>query len=319
VTAVDSRPTDVSTRRTAPVLIDLSVSEPRTVSSQGALTRPPALRSLALAIPVAIAVFALWFLLFAFELTPFQEHAAQNRLYDRLRLELAEATAPLAEPIRAGDPVALISADSAGMRNVVVVEGTTSALLRQGPGHLGDTPLPGQVGNSVLLGRSVTYGAPFGKVTELKQGDQLTVTTGQGVFEYRVEDVRYPGDRLPPLLKDQQSRLTFVTSSGSGWGAGWAPTRTAYVDALLVKGKAQAVPAGGAGTVTNSSLPMKGDPSGAVALIFWIEALSAGVVALAWAWVRWGRAQTWMAGAPVLLGLLWGTSDAVMRLLPNLL
>jgi hypothetical protein len=35
--------------------------------------------------------------------------------------------------------------------------------------------------------------------------------------------------------------------------------------------------------------------------------------------VRWGRFETWIVGAPVFLAVLWGTSDALMRFLPNLL
>ena len=57
----------------------------------------------------------------------------------------------------------------------------------------------------------------------------MTVTTGEGVFHYRVEDIRYPGDSLPPPLKPNRSRLTLVTSSGGGWRSGWAPTHTAYL------------------------------------------------------------------------------------------
>ena len=226
-----------------PVVVDFTVSEPesgRDPQAEGKRRQSPWV--LPILVAVAFGALAVWFLLFAFVLTGFQERAGQTRLYDRFRLQLAEETAPLAEPVKAGSPVAMISAPSAGMRNLIVVEGTTSRLLREGPGHLSDTPLPGQVGNPVLLGRSVTYGAPFGEITRMKKGDRLTVTTGEGVFEYRVEDVRYPGDRMPAPLDARQSRLTLVTAGGRGWTSGWDPTQTVYVDALLTGGKAQGVP-----------------------------------------------------------------------------
>jgi sortase A len=301
-----------------PVVVDLTGSEPEAGRPQTESRRRRPKWVLPAVLTIAFGALAVWFLLFAFVLTGFQERAGQTRLYDRFRLELAEETAPLAEPVKAGSPVAMINAPSAGMRNLIVVEGTTSRLLREGPGHLSDTPLPGQVGNPVLLGRSVTYGAPFGGITRMKKGDRLSVTTGQGVFQYRVEDVRFPGNRTPPPLSGQQSRLTLVTSGGRGWTSGWDPTQTVYVDALLTGGKAQPVPSGVPSAVSRSSQPMQADPTGLVAFIFWMEALVAAVVLMTWSWSKWGRPQTWMVGAPVILFALWGTTDALMRFLPNL-
>jgi sortase A len=303
----------------APAVVDLTENEPEAEPSRAAGKRPQPRWVLPVLIVAALGVLAVWFLLFAFVLTGFQERAGQTRLYDRYRLQLAEETAPLAEPVKAGSPVAMINAPSAGMRNLIVVEGTTSRLLRGGPGHLSDTPLPGQAGNPVLLGRSVTYGAPFGGITRMRAGDRLTVTTGEGVFTYRVEDVRFPGERTPPALRPQQSRLTLVTSGGTGWTSGWDPTRTVYVDALLTGGKAQPVPSGVPSAVSRTSQPMQADPSGLVAFIFWVEALAAVVVLLSWSWNKWGRPQTWMVGVPIVLFTLWGTSNALMRFLPNLI
>jgi sortase A len=301
------------------VVVDLTENEAEAEGSQTDSKRRQPRWVIPTLVALTLGALAVWFLIFAFVLTGFQERAGQTRLYDRYRLQLAEETAPLAEPVKDGSPVAMINAPSAGMRNLIVVEGTTSRLLREGPGHLSDTPLPGQVGNPVLLGRSVTYGGPFGGITRMRKGDRLTVTTGEGVFTYRIEDVRYPGERAPSPLKGQQSRLTLVTSGGRGWTSGWDPTQTVYVDALLTGGKAQPVPSGVPSSVPRTSQPMQADPSGLVAFIFWVEALVAVVVLLSWSWTRWGRPQTWMVGAPIVLFALWGTSDALMRFLPNLL
>lgn len=275
-------------------------------------------RAVLLAAPAVLAVLAAWFLLYGFLLSGVEQHVIQTRLYDEFRLQLAAETAPLAEPVQAGSPVAMINAPSAGIYNLIVVEGTTSRLLMSGPGHLSDTPLPGQAGTSVILGRSVTFGAPFGRITQMSVGDVVTVTTGEGVFRYRVEDVRRPGSPPPPTLDAGGSRLTLVTSAGGGWRSGWAPTRTVFVDALLA-GKALPVPAGVPATVRPASLPMHNDPSATFALIFWLEGLVLVTFAASWTWVRWGRFETWVVGAPVFLAVLWGTSDALMRFLPNLL
>lgn len=295
-----------------------------TVVSEGPKASVPpgpkgASKALLMAGPAALGALALWFLLFSFVLSDLQEHGSQTRLYERYRLELALETAPLGGPIKTGSPVAMISAPSGHIHNLVVVEGSTSRQLADGPGHLSDTPLPGQTGTSEILGRSVTYGAPFRDITRMKAGDKLTVTTGQGVFTYRVEGVRSPGDSLPAPLKTDQSRLTLVTSAGGGWRRGWAPTHTVYLDAILVNGKAQAVPAGLAATVSKASLPMHGDPSALVPLIFWVEALFVVAVAVGWSWVRWGRPQTWIAGVPIVMVVLWCASATFSQFLPNLL
>ena len=68
----------------------------------------------------------------------------------------------------------------------VIVEGTGTTDLRQGPGHYDGTPLPGQIGNAAIAGHRTTYGAPFYNLNELADGDPIVVTTTQGVFTYSV-------------------------------------------------------------------------------------------------------------------------------------
>ena len=266
----------------------------------------------------ATAGLAAWFVLYAFVLSGLQEHAAQSRLYGRLRSELAATTAPLGGLIRPGSPVALISAPRGGIRDVVVVEGTTGSQLANGPGHLSDTPLPGQAGVSVLFGRSVTFGAPFRHLEAMRSGDPITVITGQGTYTYRVAELRRPGSPLPALVPAGRSRLTLVTSEGSGWRNGWAPQRAVYLDAILSRGTVQPAPAGMPAVVSSSSLPMHGDTSVLVALVLWLQVLVLLAGILTYCWVRWGRWQTWVAGWPILLAGLWGATAAALLLVPNL-
>jgi len=42
-------------------------------------------------------------------------------------------------------------------------------------------------------------------------------------------------------------------------------------------------------------------------------------LAIAWAFERWGRWQTWLVGAPLVLAALWGVSETAVQLLPNLM
>jgi sortase A len=179
-----------------------------------------------------------------------QEQRSQHQLYAQFR-GLLDPSSPLAPEIGgsipAGFPIALLNAPVAGLHNVVVVEGTSSGVLLGGPGHLADSPLPGQAGRSVLVGRSATAGAPFGGITRLHTGDVISVRTGQGPFRFVVEDERVAGDRLPPV-RPGGGLLTLVTSAGSGGLGRLAPTHLVYVDAKL-QGKVVGAPHGRPATV----------------------------------------------------------------------
>jgi sortase A len=84
-----------------------------------------------------------------------------------------------------GQPVGLLEIPRIGV-DKVIVEGTSTTDLRQGPGHYVGTPLPGQTGNAAIAGHRTTYGAPFYNLNELSVGDPVVVTTTQGVFTYKV-------------------------------------------------------------------------------------------------------------------------------------
>lgn len=70
-----------------------------------------------------------------------------------------------------------------------VVQGVGLADLRKGPGHYPETPLPGEQGNAAIAGHRTTYGAPFNRLGELVDGDEMLVTTLKGSFTYKVARV----------------------------------------------------------------------------------------------------------------------------------
>ena len=84
-----------------------------------------------------------------------------------------------------GMPVGVIEIPRIGL-NKVIVEGTSTTDLRQGPGHYLGTPLPGQAGNAAIAGHRTTYGAPFYNLNNLSDGDDIVITTTQGTFTYTV-------------------------------------------------------------------------------------------------------------------------------------
>jgi sortase A len=92
-------------------------------------------------------------------------------------------TAPTTAAPSEGNAVGVIRIPKIGI-NQVVVEGTNTNDLRKGPGHYIGTPLPGQFGNAAVAGHRTTYGHPFYNLDSVKPGDEIVVTTIQGIFVY---------------------------------------------------------------------------------------------------------------------------------------
>ncbi|MFD0568514.1 sortase domain-bontaining protein [Kitasatospora gansuensis] len=126
----------------------------------------------------SLAGLALGFAVFVPALSGLQEEHAQAAAYRTLRDQFAKQVAPTG-PTTDGAPLAVLDIPALGLRQTVVVEGTTGRDLMRGPGHRRDTVLPGQRGVSVLFGRRVSFGAPFARIGELRDGDRIEVTTGQ--------------------------------------------------------------------------------------------------------------------------------------------
>jgi len=275
-------------------------------------------RGIAAWVLASVSLLLLWFVFYAVVLTPFQEQHAQSVLYNTMRQKLSQQVAPLGGPIVPGTPVALISAPALGISDVVVVEGTASGDLMAGPGHRGDTVLPGQSGVAVLYGRASLFGGPFANLRNAHAGEQVTVTTGQGVFHFQILGRRVAGDPLPAPLADGGARMTLVSATGSGRLGSLTPDGTIYVDAQLT-GQSQPSPPGRATAVPKAERAMQGDPSALLPLALSLPLLVAAVLFLAWARDRWGGWQTWLIGTPILLATLWLVSQAAVQLLPNLL
>ena len=84
-----------------------------------------------------------------------------------------------------GEAAAIIEVPKIGLSRVVV-EGTSRAELKKGPGHYIGTPFPGQPGNVGIAGHRTTYGAPFNRIDELQAGDEVILSSSQGRFTYKV-------------------------------------------------------------------------------------------------------------------------------------
>ncbi len=69
-------------------------------------------------------------------------------------------------------------------------EGADVPTLRKGPGHIPQTPLPGEEGRCTISGHRTTYGAPFNRIDELEDGDLIYLEAlNNKTFAYKVTDV----------------------------------------------------------------------------------------------------------------------------------
>lgn len=270
-----------------------------------------------LAVVLLVSSTAIFLGIFAFGLSGLQEQRSQHILYAEFR-GLDAPASPVAPSvggsIPAGTPVAVVSVPAAGLSGIVVVEGTSSGDLLAGPGHLANTPLPGQVGESVLLGKSATAGAPFRDVDKLRRGDLITVRTGQGLFTYVVVGPLAPGAR-PVSVPSNSGVLVLGTSAVSG-DRGITANGLIYVQARL-KGMAVPVPPGQPTRVASADIPGHADLGAWPLAALWLLVLAGVSASTWWLWARWGLFRTWIIGAPVLLGVMWGLGNAVLRLFPN--
>ncbi|GGU99760.1 sortase [Kitasatospora herbaricolor] len=244
---------------------------------------------------------------YLFTLSHLQERHSQSTSYKTFRDQLAKAVAPTGAAAD-GAPVALIDIPAIGLHRAVVVEGTTGRDLMRGPGHRRDTALPGQQGVSVLFGRGASFGAPFARLSELRVGDKITATTGQGRFTYTVNVY---GDADQPITDPARNRLVLVTGD-----SGWIPSGTVLIGARL-DDEARPNPGGRPATIAHDKA-LAADKGALAALQLWTLGLLGAVLAATAAARWWRRSAAYLSLAPVLGALLWSVYENAAALLPNL-
>lgn len=217
--------------------------------------------------------------------------------------------------LRTGAPVALLRIPALDLREVVA-EGTTSQVLMSGPGHRRDTPLPGQAGTVVIMGRQWAYGSPFNHLHDLPNGTRFELTTAQGKSVYEVTGIRRAGDELPAPPGRGQGRLTLITATGGPY----TPSGVLRVDARLIT-PAQPHPPRDlrSGWIAASEQALAGDAGAWLAVFLWTQGLLVVALVTVVAYRVWGRWQTWICAGPLLAALGLADSRAITALLPNLL
>lgn len=94
------------------------------------------------------------------------------------------------EPVEVGESFAFLTIPKIGIEGLVVYQGVDRDTLKNGPGHMASTALPGQPGNSVLSGHRTTYGRPFFDFDLLELGDRVEVESTTGAHVYEVRDIQ---------------------------------------------------------------------------------------------------------------------------------
>ncbi len=316
---------------TIPLLVDPAGPSPvligsgATVSSIGSpplppLTLPPAppttgdrrdwsvrgtvARSIAVVLLVVslVVAFAAWFggARFAAE----QERAFSA--YDRTVPLIADNT--IAEqPWPAGVPVAKIRFPKFD-RNLAVFPGGSRSDLERGPAYDPSTTFPGELGNSVIIGRRTTYGAPFSRVGELIAGDQLLLSTPAGNLAFRVtsnDELDHKDGRIYEASSDRQ--LTLVTNGGL-----ISPTRVRVVKAVAYAGSFDR-------SVREPVRAKVVQRSFAPALFLLIAGVAALLVVAAVRWLPalYTRRTSWVLVLPFLAALSVPLARELLLLLPR--
>lgn len=160
---------------------------------------------------VVIAIVCLGYYAFASAETVLYQAYEDRELDAILTAADSSAVVPAARTDRAprrGQTVGRIEIPRLGVA-AVIKAGTDARTLQLAVGHIPGTSLPGEAGNVGLAGHRDTF---FRRLRGIKPDDEITVTTPEGVFSYRVErtDVVEPSD-VWVLEPTDYSALTLVT------------------------------------------------------------------------------------------------------------
>jgi sortase A len=93
--------------------------------------------------------------------------------------------------------------------SAIIAEGTDARTLRRAVGHVPSTALPGDAGNIVLAGHRDSF---FRALKGVQAGDQVRITTEDGVYDYKVESTDVVGpERTDLLAASDATTLTLIT------------------------------------------------------------------------------------------------------------
>ncbi|MCL6088532.1 MAG: class E sortase [Actinobacteria bacterium] len=95
----------------------------------------------------------------------------------------------------------------------IVNEGADVPTLKKGPGHIPETPLPGEEGRCTISGHRTTYGAPFNRIDELKKGDLIYIEAINGShYIYKVTSFQVVKPTFVEILNGTNKKELLLTT-----------------------------------------------------------------------------------------------------------
>jgi sortase A len=194
-------------------------------------------------------------------------------------------------------------------------EGVGLDVLANGPGHYEGTPLPGQEGNAGIAGHRTTYGAPFNRLDELGEGDEIIISYFNGsqfTYVYNNTVIVSP-DRVDVLETKFDNRLTLTACHPE-----YSAAERIVVSAILQEPAAPFVPLPDTDDAVSlqDAEDLDGQEHAKTPAVVW--GVAAAMVWLA-AWVvgrAWRRWPAYAIGLPVFLVVLYGFFENFSYLLP---
>jgi LPXTG-site transpeptidase (sortase) family protein len=201
---------------------------------------PREVRRIALRRHISVALIATGGLMLAYVVCEYGAMIAQQRRLARMWRSEQErvATAPNSLSFRPGTKgLTRISIPRIGL-DAIVVEGTDTRALSLGPGHMENTSIPGDNGNSVITGHRDTF---FRRIGELNAGDDILVQRNGRIFTYEVsrKQVVEPND-LSVIRPTRDAELTLITCYPSYY-IGPAPERLVVFSRLVTGNTPQTI------------------------------------------------------------------------------
>jgi sortase A len=137
-----------------------------------------------------------------------EARAVQSRRGRELDELVRRDVRPARSVLREGALVGRLEVPRLGM-SVMVLEGVSADTLRVAAGHVPETALPGNAGNTAIAAHRDTF---FRGLGDIREGDGVVVTTPAGAVRYRVSSAQVvrPED-VHVLDATENETLTLVT------------------------------------------------------------------------------------------------------------
>jgi len=106
--------------------------------------------------------------------------------------------------------------------SVMVMEGDDARTLKTAVGHLPDTVMPWETGNTAIAGHRDTF---FRPLKDIRTGDEIRLTSHRGEFVYRVRNMRIVSPQDISVLKPTATSVLTLVTCYPFYYVGSAPKR----------------------------------------------------------------------------------------------